>query len=149
MAYVLHAVIAPSETIRSVRLLGGWAIQLEQNMSILPMPDASDEMTRAYGQVSGTEFRCGHPQPPPSVLAVIYKLSIIGAVCYLEAEYFGGHGDQTATVWQNGICTLGPITEDHAFNKALRLIGVRCFDGKDEFDSLGLGKHRSDEEWLG
>jgi Trypsin-co-occurring domain 1 len=38
-------------------------------------------------------------------------LSATSLVAYLEAEYFGGVGQQRATVWAHGSLALGPLTE--------------------------------------
>lgn len=67
---------------------------------------------------------------------------------YIEAEFFGGAGDQAAVVWNNEKIILGPLIEANAINNALRAIGVKLGNFKDEFEALGLGKHRHEEDWL-
>jgi hypothetical protein len=37
---------------------------------------------------------------------------------------------------------------DGAINIALRKLGVLRGDGHDEFDAIGLGKHRDNESWI-
>jgi hypothetical protein len=80
---------------------------------------------------------------------VIASASHHGPVAYVETDYFGGAGGQAAAVWRGGTIWMerrsdgsGPI------NEALRLLGVRPTPGEDEFDTLGLGRHRSNEDWL-
>ena len=90
------------------------------------------------------------------------ELSRAGAIAYLEAELFGGTGTHAAVVWDSGKVAFGPLqTEvrwdgqkiiapplrDNAFNQALRFLGVILGDANDEFDALGLGRHRGTEKW--
>jgi hypothetical protein len=81
-------------------------------------------------------------------------------ICWIETEYFGGLGTQAAVVWANGNIALGPLptrssstddqctTSNNAINCALRMLGVVRSGSSDEFDTLGLGQHRSNESWL-
>ncbi|WP_340687362.1 hypothetical protein LCL61_14860 [Amycolatopsis coloradensis] len=80
-----------------------------------------------------------------------------GAVAYVEAEYFGGAGTQSAQVWDGGERVLGPLhlAEGEAapaggspISQALRRLGVVKGDHFDEFDAVGLGRHRDTRDWL-
>jgi hypothetical protein len=53
-------------------------------------------------------------------------------------DYFGGTGAQWACVFVAGRRTGGV----RDINAALRALGVRAADGADEFDTVGLGRHR-------
>ncbi|MCI0708858.1 MAG: pentapeptide repeat-containing protein [Chloroflexi bacterium] len=85
------------------------------------------------------------------------RLSNDNAVAYIEAQYFGGNGSQSAIVWQDGMMIfahpdngvvarvpgrLGPI------NSALRLLDARTEAGNDEFETVGLGAFRHNDDWL-
>lgn len=82
------------------------------------------------------------------------------AIAYVETDYFGGDGWQSAIVWANNEIAFGPVrTSDldsgnltplleGAINRAMRMIGVYRGAVRDEFDALGLGKHRSNEAWI-
>ncbi len=48
---------------------------------------------------------------------------------------------------KDGAITLGPLKGTDSINSALRLLGVKCDPGKDEFDTVGLGAHRQTEGW--
>jgi len=83
------------------------------------------------------------------MLALSLDLSHHGPVAYVETDYFGGAGVQAATVWESGSVRMpaqkagkGPI------NRALRLMGVRAGLLQDEFDVVGLGANRSNDDWL-
>jgi hypothetical protein len=70
-------------------------------------------------------------------------------VAYVETEYFGGEGTQAATVWDRGATIFGPAeAEAGPINQALRRLGVERTAGEDEFDKVGLGRHRRNEDWI-
>jgi hypothetical protein len=71
------------------------------------------------------------------------KVSVKTAVAYVKAGYFGGQGSQWATVWADGRVVLWQVT----INEALRHLGVTAEPDLDEFDTVGLGRHRSVESW--
>ncbi|MFF3343183.1 hypothetical protein [Streptomyces flavidovirens] len=56
--------------------------------------------------------------------------STAGPVAYVEAEYFGGVGEQKAAVWYGGTIVLGPLHVQAG--RHFRLLAVRSlrhFDG--------------------
>lgn len=76
----------------------------------------------------------------------------------MEAEYFGGAGEQHAAVWDSGGLAWGPMSVGFqqaipplgtAISQALRWIGVvGTGETRDEFDAVGLRGHRHLEDWL-
>jgi hypothetical protein len=79
-----------------------------------------------------------------------------GPVARVEAEIFGGTGTQWAAVWDAGELVLGPLALDEGelfppggspIAQALRRIGVQRTTG-DEFEAVGLGRHRFTGDWL-
>lgn len=64
----------------------------------------------------------------------------LGRYALISTEYFGGIGEQYATVYEAGQ-VLMPATSD-GINAALRLLGVRRGLLKDEFDTVNLHKYR-------
>jgi hypothetical protein len=91
------------------------------------------------------------------------QLSAGGPVAYVFGEGQAG-GTQSSIVWDHGVVVLGPLqTADNdadavdgfvyvpgerAINQALRYLGVRAVH-RDEFGTVGLDRHRSNEEFLG
>lgn len=73
---------------------------------------------------------------------------VTGAFAYVEAEFFGGAGTQASVGFRDGQVAQGPVMARDAINQALRFLGVTASEGKDEFDTVGLGKHRSTVEWF-
>jgi hypothetical protein len=123
--YVLSAVIARSG------VLGSSVVPLSQDLVLLPL--------------SGV--------PAESVLA---EWSLRGPVALVEAEFFGGVGSQRAQVWEQGRSVLGPLVLDEddpapdvtPISLALRRLGVEKGEHHDEFDAVGLGRHRTTSAWL-
>ena len=75
-------------------------------------------------------------------------VSFSAPAAYVEAEYFGGSGGQSAVVWSRGAESLPPTHSPEAINTALRLLGVSRGTFHDEFGAVGLPRHRHTEEWL-
>ncbi|MFC9287273.1 hypothetical protein ACFT0E_11430, partial [Streptomyces sp. NPDC057052] len=80
-----------------------------------------------------------------------------GPVAYVEAEYFGGVGEQRAAVWDGGTIVWGPlhVEEGQPFppagspiSQALRRLSVVAGAGEDEFSAVGLDRYRHGEAWI-
>jgi hypothetical protein len=98
----------------------------------------------------------------PQVVSLLLELSVFSPVAFVEAAYQSGAGEQIAVLWQAHKIILGPTATswghfgraenkvrlgDMAINCALRRMGVRTETGKDEFDTVGLGRKRNTEAW--
>ena len=85
--------------------------------------------------------------PREAVLAVI-AAAVTGLSAprfvILQTDYFGGVGSQWAFAYEGADLLPG----DGMINAALRQLGVRRRAGVDEFDTVGLGGHRSPPEDL-
>jgi hypothetical protein len=82
------------------------------------------------------------------------------AVAYVEVDCFGGSCERSAALWQGG--KLLYLAYEDAFqragvhvslrenpvNQVLRLLGVSLSGALDEFEALGLGRHRETEDWI-
>ncbi|MGW5395691.1 hypothetical protein [Streptomyces sp. NPDC003952] len=88
---------------------------------------------------------------------LLARWSAAGAVAYVEAEYFGGVGEQRAAVRAGGALALGPLDEPTRklfarrigpISRALRQLGVRGSRREDEFDAVGLSRHRDTSDWV-
>jgi hypothetical protein len=69
-------------------------------------------------------------------------------IAYIEAEVFGGSGTQASVIFTNGVQVGQPIVDHDAISQALRNLGVTKGSAIDEFEAVGLGRHRNTEEWL-
>ncbi|WP_378736720.1 hypothetical protein [Nocardia brasiliensis] len=78
------------------------------------------------------------------VLARELSAQLEPAFALVVTDYFAGMGDQGAVVSIDG----GPIRPVADINDALRALGVTAAEGLDEFDTVGLGNHRSTPDYL-
>ncbi len=78
-----------------------------------------------------------------------------GPLAYIETDYFGRAGYQSAALWRDGALVMALATEGEAgdrcpeespINRALRGLGVVAGDGRDEFLTVGLGGYRSNDD---
>ncbi len=93
----------------------------------------------------------------PGMAALVEAGSGLGPVAYVEADYHGGGGTQTAVVWQSGRLMTGPLLlgrreeyddETAPIMVALRALGVAATAGRDEFAVAGLGRHARTVDWF-
>lgn len=72
-------------------------------------------------------------------------------VAKVETDYFGGAGSQSAKVFINGEKVLDQNNEFdwslRPINSALKMLGVVKKDGMDEFDTIGLGEKRTNNDF--
>ncbi|MER6357769.1 hypothetical protein ABT186_39740 [Streptomyces sp. NPDC001634] len=94
---------------------------------------------------------------PGGIGRLLADWSAAGPVAYVEAEYFGGVGEQHAAVWVTGpscwVRSARPEGEPFAaagspISQALRRLGVVAAPSQDEFSTVGLGRHRYNERWV-
>jgi hypothetical protein len=61
----------------------------------------------------------------------------------VETDDSGGVGDQAAVVYRGDRVVMAPeVASRGPINAALRALGVHCVAGRDELDTVGLGKYR-------
>jgi hypothetical protein len=155
VSYVLQAVIAESEVLRgaSREVPAARVASLGQGFSLMPM---TDELFDAVTDGSAAD-PLGFWRLPGGFDRRLADWSTAGPVAYVEAEYFGGVGEQQAAVWADGAVVLGPLRlpEGQPFGpagtpieQALRRLGVVADAATDEFSAVGLGRHRDVEKWI-
>ncbi|MBC8143450.1 MAG: type II toxin-antitoxin system VapC family toxin [Armatimonadetes bacterium] len=154
MSYVLEAVLA-SPDVFSPR--PAWwnaetrLVSLPQNIVLLPLTEVLYDRWLADG-ISADNASIYAPELTRLPLAIgdaLCELSKRGMVVYVEADYFGGVGDQCAVVWQGGVSVMFPARRTgNAINEALARLGVRAAPPLDSFDTVGLGRFRHTEDWV-
>lgn len=73
-------------------------------------------------------------------------LSDISKALWVETDYFGGMGEQSATLYEWG----KPTTyEDYQYpiDRGLSDLGIIKIGNLDEFDTIGLGRYRTNEDF--
>jgi hypothetical protein len=96
----------------------------------------------------------------PSIYELLIQGSRNGKLAYIETDYFGGGGSQSAVLFENASIKIQPQKTEtcwdeekqryyqkpegvKAINFVLKELGVYKENEKDEFGSLGLGNYRS------
>ena len=124
---------------RAVDLRGGW--------QAIPMSD--DLLGEVEGQAAGAQRSTELDMAPAGLERAMADATLEGgALAYVETEYFGGTGGQSAMAFANGREVMAPQrSRGGAINEALRGIGLLREAGKDEFDTIGLGERRSMDDY--
>lgn len=154
MSFELRAVIADEALLKTIAGdLSAAHAPLDQGLSLMPMTDdLFDSVT------NGDSTRVlGFWWLPGGFDSRLARWSADGPVAFVEAEYFGGVGEQQAAVWDDGRLVLGPlrIAEGQPFpvggspiSQALRRLGAVARGGEDEFAAVGLGRRRHSDGWI-
>ena len=120
---------------------------LNQGFVIFPLTDELiDENIPAPMNFSFKEF----VYLSQELSSILIEASAKGAVLYCETDYFGGRGSQSAVVYKNGATVYPPKKADsNVINQALEIMGAKVEqDGRDAFQSIGLGDYRSSYDIL-
>jgi hypothetical protein len=140
MSYRLDAVVGDFDRLRSWAegVPGAVVAPLRQRMGLLPLSAA----------LSG------------DLPKMLCDLSLRGLVAHVQADFWGGEGDQTAALWRAGALDWGPVhtsdfsgpRDDWPINAALARLGVASAgpdapDYRDLFVEVGLGQGRDEEDW--
>jgi hypothetical protein len=122
-------------------------VALRGELAMLPLREVDLHSFRdvpSHGETKGFEYLS------KQLVEELRRSSCDGPLMYFETEYFGGLGTQGAAVFQDGEPIFGPMSaEIGPINHALQLLGVRVEPpARDEFETMGLGRHRNTEGWL-
>ncbi|HEV2799642.1 MAG TPA: hypothetical protein VGW12_04050 [Pyrinomonadaceae bacterium] len=150
MGHTVQAFIAKAEVLRDAaqNINTARVITVAQGFGLLPN---TRDFYNEVGEVDG-----GNELPYQE----FYKLSTAlanfgvecsrrGSVAYIETDYWGGEGEQAAVLWERGEVSYEPARGKLGqINDVLRRMGVERGDDLDEFDALGLGRYRNNEDWI-
>jgi hypothetical protein len=155
VGYVLHGALGSSAVLAPCRVFQhAHTVAVGQGLHLLPMTDDFFDEVRQSGVPASLHNFWTLPGGFDRLLAA---WSVKGPVAYVEAEYFGGAGTQAAAVWHGGVLALGPLVETgdpryparpSPISQALRRLGVSPEAHLDEFEAVGLGRHRDIDGWL-
>ena len=154
MSHYIHGFVSTTAVLQSVgqALPQAQFIPLSQGLAFMPFTEAI-KIQLAQTDALSSELAFDQFETLTQRLAAIASsLSAAGPLAYVETEYFGGLGTQSAIVWTNGVVVLGPLltdsTREGAINQALSHLGVVRSTHLDEFDAIGLGRYHTDEDWI-
>src|SRR5581483_12196107 len=129
MTHHISGFVGPEDHLKTKTkgFLNASVIPLEQGFAFLPLDnDLYEEVYKIN-------------RKPLIWLARLFKPV---PIAWIETDYFGGFGTKSAILWKDGKKkrfreAFGGI------DKAMHELGVVCKGDKDEFDTLGLGRHRT------
>ena len=148
MGHCIRAIIGAHETVR--KITDDWLvneIELLQGFGMVFLTDRLLEDVEELMELSD-ELVCPELDYFSEAAAdMLERYSFHTKLIYVETDYFGGVGTQAGVLYENGRIAIAPRKAAGTINILLRALGAWCKPGKDEFDSLGLGKYRhmSDE----
>jgi hypothetical protein len=143
MGYDIQAIIGKQSELQthSADFASAVVAPLAGGLALIPITDELLDEVGAAGD-SGRFYKF-----TPAVANWLRTISASGPTAYVEAEFFGGVGGQGATVWTRGEQLLAPTHDSHAINIALRLLGILPGTFHDEFEAVGLPRHRHTDDW--
>jgi hypothetical protein len=125
------------------------------NLALIPVTE--DLVLELDGQRIRVSPETGFCQLSIGIQRLLITASARGPIAYLEADYFGREGYQTAAVWHSGMTIYGPriLGRNESFPAggnspicgALRQLGVVAVGHRDEFVLAGLGRCRRTVDW--
>jgi hypothetical protein len=146
MSHSISGFVARADVLRAgtAHLRSAYVASLAQGFGFLPVTEEVDEetggRTAAYEQL----YRL-----TDALARLGSAMSRGGAVAYVETDYFGGTGDQAAIAWKDGRIAFGPEkARMGAVSDALRRIGAAKGEARDEFEAVGLDRHRGNDDWM-
>ncbi|MFC7548144.1 hypothetical protein [Plantactinospora sp. GCM10030261] len=155
MGYTLEAVIGRADTLRSAVRGQPTAVLVPLALDVMMVP-MTDRLFDSVGDGS-QDSPLGFGGVPGGFDRVLAAWSVAGPVGYVEADFFGGIGTQRAAMWNGGELVVGPLSVDvnerfpaagSPISQILRRLGVVRGSHRDEFDAVGLGRHRDTSDWL-
>ena len=144
MAYTLQAIITTAGAVDGLPA-SLKAVALPGGVYMIPMGTAA---LQAHSLPFLPLTDEGNKELPLGIAKLCEGLSAECDLAYVEAEFFGGTGAQAHALFSGGKMVGPVVVSDAAINAALRHLGVQKAEAPDEFDAVGLGRHRNADDWL-
>lgn len=148
VAYTLEAILLDAAAARAPHGLP--AVALPHGLTLIPVTgDVFDRLAADHPSAA----REDHPpfwKFNAALEAVVLVALRFGRVAYVEADFFGGVGTQTAATWQDGAVVMAPEQRNGPgpINEALHFLGVVPDSGQDEFAAVNLSRFRHTDDWI-
>ena len=166
MAHNLQAIVFKSGSVgqRAKVLPKRVRVRLDQGLELILLRD--DLFEQIHDSYTDKPTHLGGRKPSLPLLldlfaAMACEFSLNSKAAYIETNYFGGFGDQSAILWEKGVVVYGPETlktdsmlqnashDDRAnwpINRVLRELGAKRKGKFDEFAGIGLDRIRDTED---
>lgn len=144
MPYSIEAIISSQHVLEShaAAFASAAVVPMVSGLALIPITDELIEEAGA-GASLGQFYKF-----TPAMADWLCTISRSAPAAYIEAEFWGGEGEQNATVWAEGEEFLAPTHHTGAINLALKNLGFGRGTSFDEFEAFGLGRHRDTKAWL-
>ena len=149
MSYSLRAIVGDYQALTEVDLpSSAKVVRLQENLGLIPLTDELyGQLADLYPSAEKDDSLKELTDLTPAIVEWMRSLSKNRMLAYLEAEYYDGAGEQGAAVWNDSNLLPHP-RPGCSVNLALQALGVAAKPPDDEFDTVGLGRHRRPERWL-
>jgi hypothetical protein len=167
MGHYIRCIIGHDSAIQ--QLANNWTeckrVVLNNKVSAIPMTDNLfddiNELVNIGTDLPHNEFEL----LSKSIEYILKEESYNGMIGYIETEYFGGNGVQSAILYYKGKILTEPIItrtnwdnnrlmyvdtpdKERAINHILYTMGIKKRSDMDAFDYVGLGNYRSNKDLL-
>ncbi len=147
MGYILRAFIGKKTYLTSIQVkyTSSKLVDLNHEISMIPMTDELfDEMNKMIITPGILSFKFLTENIEKITLQLIGNHEL----AYVESEFLGGQGGHVGIIWKNGKRNFVGHFKRNTMNEILNKLGVIKTSFKDEFETIGLNKHRHTEDWI-
>lgn len=138
MSYFLEAIIGKkTDILKNFKSMKNYVVELNYDFAMIPL---TEKFMNAIQNIEKNE-------PSEKFDFWIKNHSKDSMISYISAEYFGGAGGQTIKLYKNEEL-IEEINNDNAINHVLEVMGLKAVKNIDQFELVGLSKHRSTDDWL-
>lgn len=139
MAHHIQAIIARAPVDEAAASALGLPILIENGFAIFPLN--ADHADEAVEKLAIADRAISDDMTFDRAITLEFARRLgLTEFAIVETNYFGGVGEQWATVYRDGQRVMEPA--EGGINRALETIGVVPSNGNDAFDTIGLGKYR-------
>lgn len=146
MSYFLNAILSRSQLQPKSKLTSLKHVNLEQDLVLIPVTDSLfDEIAASATQ--GHDLVQGFEKLSTTLVEWLREVSEQTLVAYVEAEFWGGIGAQSAVMWEKREVVFQSMNSQDAINQVLQLFGIKVKGAIDEFAAVNLGRNRFTDHW--
>jgi hypothetical protein len=152
MSHYIQAIIFKTEQVKSIadKFPNSRFANLRQGITLIPMEDELFDFITESSVIKNNDIPTDNfTYVNSSIFGLLCDISRNCQIGYIETDYFGGTGTQTAILFDNGK-VYGPYHTNtvkqapkRAINTILEKLGVSKQHYWDEFEAIGLSDFRN------
>lgn len=148
MAYVIRALLLTTPAAAALAAIRPdmTVTNLGQGLNLLPLPPSRLKEFGTNAEVFEVGENGEFDDYTAGVAEILEQIAKEGDAAFVGAEFHGGSGTQWAIV-HSANHKPQAIKGADAINQALRQLGVASVPPSDEFETIGLGRFRTTEDW--